>query len=364
MIYILLTALLFALNFKFQSNSYKSNVQVYYFVWFVLFLFSAFRYEVGCDWISYKYIIEDISYLDTWEVINRRDPLFWALLDSVNKFNLPYAFINIFSSAIFFVGVHILARRQPNPIGFLVVLFPILIMNMPMSGIRQGAAIGIMCIAIVAIIDKRPIHFLLWVFLATGFHVSAFAFIALMPFASGKYDQKRILAAALLVLLALFFLYFTGSAKVAQNAYIGTRRESYGAIYRIGMLTLTGLYFLLFVKKKWQRTFPQDFNIVNVGVIGMMVMMFIVPISTIISDRYGYYFIICQAMIFARLPYLRFENKSNQALYCILPYLGLFIVFTVWVYSSWHFAPCYLPYKSLIFNLFGDFVTKYPDDVF
>ena len=60
------------------------------------------------------------------------------------------------SSAIFFLGVHVLARRQPDPLGFLVLLFPILIINMPMSGIRQGAAIGLLCIAFVAFIDRRP----------------------------------------------------------------------------------------------------------------------------------------------------------------------------------------------------------------
>ena len=99
---------------------------------------------------------------------------------------LPYPVANIASSAVFFLGVHVLARRQPDPLGFLVLLFPILIINMPMSGIRQGAAIGLLCIAFVAFIDRRPLWFAFWVVLAAGFHISVLIFMLLLPVATGS----------------------------------------------------------------------------------------------------------------------------------------------------------------------------------
>ena len=256
MIYILLTAFMFAINFNFQSRSPKSNTQMYYFILFTLLLFTALRYEVGCDWVSYALYLNDLENLSFSVLMSRRDPLFWLLFFSVDKFNLSYPFVNIFSSIIFFMGVHILARRQPSPLAFLVALFPILIMNMPMSAIRQGAAIGIICIAIVAIIDKRPMHFILWVLLATGFHASALAFIALLPFASGNYNKKRFVIAAILVFMVLIFLYSTLMQTVAGH-YIGSNEEAHGAIYRVGMLTVTGLFFLLLVKKNGSKVSPK-----------------------------------------------------------------------------------------------------------
>jgi hypothetical protein len=349
MIYILLIIFMFTLCFKFQPKSHKSFIQIYYFTLFGLFLFSAFRFGVGCDWIAYQKMFDNAKGIDWLFIQKVRDPLFWTLLRWANNMDLSYPFINIISSAIFFIGVHILARRQPNPLSFLVLMFPILIINMPMSAIRQGAAIGLICIALVAIIDKRPIHFLLWGFLAAGFHTSALAIIALLPFATGRFNYTRFVIAALLACLVLIILFYSGSAERASSVYIGTHREAYGAPYRIGMLTLSALYFLLFVKKKWQQTFPQDYNIVILGVIGMILIVFLVPVSTIISDRYGYYLIPLQAMIFARLPYLRF--KSNQWLYCVLPYLGLFITFIIWTQISYHFNACYIPYDSWIFGL-------------
>ena len=353
MFYILLTAFLFVLSFIFQPNSHKSYTKIYYFVFFGLFLFSAFRYEVGCDWFSYENMFGIGPDLDmfSWSFIQKeREQLFWLFIIWLNNLNLPYPFINIISSAIFFTGVHILAQRQPSPLSFLVLIFPFLIINMPMSGIRQGAAIGLICIAIVAIIDKRPKHFLLWVSLATGLHVSAFIFYALLPFATGRYTNVRYVLASLLTVFVVTILFYTGSAKQASMAYVGSLYyEAFGAPYRVGMLTVSGLYFFLFVKKKWQQNFPQDYGIIKLGALGMIVMIFLVPLSSVISDRYGYYLIPFQAMIFARLPYFSF--KSNKLLICLLPYLGLFVVFIVWTQISYHFNRCYIPYDNWIFGL-------------
>ena len=351
MFYILLTAFLFVLSFIFQPNSHKSYTKIYYFVFFGLFLFSAFRYEVGCDWFSYENMFGIGPDLDmfSWSFIQKeREQLFWLFIIWLNNLNLPYPFINIISSAIFFTGVHILAQRQPSPLSFLVLIFPFLIINMPMSGIRQGAAIGLICIAIVAIIDKRPKHFLLWVSLATGLHVSAFIFYALLPFATGRYTNVRYVLASLLTVFVVTILFYTGSAKQASMAYVGSLYyEAFGAPYRVGMLTVSGLYFFLFVKKKWQQNFPQDYGIIKLGALGMIVMIFLVPLSSVISDRYGYYLIPFQAMIFARAPYFRF--KSNQLLYCITPYLGLLLAFILWTQLGYHFDYCYEPYANWIF---------------
>lgn len=353
MVYSLITILIFTLSFQLQSSINKSYIKTYYLVFLGLFLFSAFRYEVGCDWLSYENMFEAASEIDLSLLVAKRDPLFWILQKWVSYMNLPYPVINIISSALFFMGVHILARRQPSPIAFLVLIFPILIINMPMSAIRQAAAIGIICIAIVAIIDKRPLNFLLWVLVASGLHTSAIVFLVLLPFASGRYSNLRLVVAGIFSVTVLYFLRYSGSGEHATSVYIGGDREAYGAVYRVGMLALTGLYFFLFIKKKWQLTFPKDYGIVSLSSLGMIMLIFFVPLSTIISDRYGYYLIPFQAIIFARLPYLQF--RSNHLLNCALPYIFLFIAFFVWTQNSWHFNKCYLPYDNWIFRIPNSF---------
>ena len=61
MVYSLITILIFTLSFQLQSSINKSYIKTYYLVFLGLFLFSAFRYEVGCDWSSYENMFEAAS---------------------------------------------------------------------------------------------------------------------------------------------------------------------------------------------------------------------------------------------------------------------------------------------------------------
>jgi len=350
MLYLGIANMLFLLRYALASAQ-GARRQIYYVVLWALFLFSAFRFQVGCDWSGYYYQYLGAANIEWSLIFNRRDPIWWATLVGIREVSLPYPVANIISSAVFFTGVHVLARRQPDPLGFLVLLFPILIINMPMSGIRQGAAIGLLCIAFAAFIDRRPIWYAFWVVVATGFHASALIFLLLLPLATGRYTKSRLILAAFLAIPGAFFLASGESAEVASIRYIGTGVEAFGAVFRVGILGLSALYFFLFVRKKWMRIFPQDYSIVSIGAIGMALAFLLIPVSTVIADRFGYYLIPIQAMIFARLPYLPF--KSNHALHSALPYLLLLLVFGVWTQFSGHFQKCYIPYNSWFFGLPG-----------
>lgn len=355
MLYLGLTNVLFLLRYA-LANAQGLGRQLYYAVLLGLFLFSAYRYQVGCDWSGYynQYLVAANT---DWAFLRKSsEPIWWAFLKSIEAAGLPYPVANIVSSAVFFVGVHVLARRQPDPLGFLVLLFPILIINIPMSGIRQGAAIGLLCIAFTAFIDRRPIWFLVWVVLATGFHVSALIFMLLVPLASGRYTNMRLVAAVTLAIPGAILLASGESGELASSRYIGTGVEAFGAVFRVGFLGLSAVYFYLFVRKKWMRLFPQDYSLVSIGAIGMVLTLLLLPVSSVISDRFGYYLIPLQVMIFARLPFLSF--KFNQALHSAIPYLVLLVIFGVWSQLSGHFQKCYIPYNTWIFGLPGEDILR------
>jgi hypothetical protein len=325
--------------------------QVYFVVLFGLFVFSAFRYQVGCDWGGYHYQYLGAADFDWSSVTKIREPIWGAILGWIQRMGLPYPVANIASSAIFFLGVHVLARRQPDPLGFLVLLFPILIINMPMSGIRQGAAIGLLCIALVAFIDRRPLWFAFWLVLAAGFHTSVMIFMLLLPVATGKYTWNRLLLAAFIAIPGAFALALGEAGELATSRYIGTGTDAAGAIFRGGVLSLSSMHFFLFLRKKWLQTWPKDYSLVSIGAIGMALAFLAIPVSTVIGDRLGYYLIPIQAMIFARIPIL--PLRINAQLHAALPYIGLALVFTVWTQLSWHFKHCYIPYQSWIFGFPG-----------
>lgn len=350
MLYLGLTNILFMLRYAFAGRG-VARVQIYYPVLFGLFLFSAFRYKVGCDWSGYYFQYQNAVILGWSAITEVREPIWWAILGFIRSADLPYPVANIVSSGIFFAGVHKLARRQPDPLGFLVLLFPILIINMPMSGIRQGAAIGLLCIAFTAFIDRRPLKFGLWVVLAAGFHASALIFMLLLPVSTGRYTRGRLILAAILALPGAFFLASSEAAEVASSRYIDTGIDAAGAAFRVGILGLSALYFFLFVRRKWLLAWPRDYSLASIGAIGMALAFLLVPISTVIGDRFGYYLIPIQTMIFARLPYLPF--RKNAGLHSALPYFGLLLVFAVWSQLSGLFQQCYIPYQTWILGFPG-----------
>ncbi|MCV2877667.1 EpsG family protein [Sedimentimonas flavescens] len=345
MIYLLITMMLFMLRYMLMRKS-RARDQIYSVILFGLFLFSAFRYEVGCDWSGYYYQYYRAFEKSLTTIVSEREPIWWLILSRLSLHEIPYPWINVVSSAVFFVAIHVLARRQPDRLGFLVLLFPILIINMPMSGIRQGAAIGIMSAAFVAFTDKKLLKFVLLTALASGFHASAMAFLLLAPLVRGNYTKTRLGLAALLAIPGGFILLGSESAELAVDRYIDTEIDAAGAAFRVGILLLSGIFFFAVLRRPWRKAFPSDYRIASIGSLMMIAMAALVPISSVIGDRLGYYLIPIQSLIFARIPYL--PLMRHRALYIAAPYLGLFLVFTVWSLASSHFNQCYVPYNSWI----------------
>jgi hypothetical protein len=326
---------------------------LYWVVLIGLFLFSAFRFRVGCDWGGYyqNFILSlTYSYADAASV---REPLWWIVLVALNRADLAYPWVNVLTSAIFFIGVNALARRQPDRLGFLVLLFPVLIINIPMSGIRQGAAMGLFCYAIIAFIDRRPLRFLGWTLLASTIHASAMTFAVLAPFATGRLTKARMALAATMAVPAILYISQRDDVTLAMSRYVGSDVEAFGAAFRIGLLTLTAVYFLLILRKPWKQRFPSDYGIVNMGSWMMLLITLALPFSSVIADRFGYYMIPLQTMMFARIPYLNLG--ATRKLQSVLPYLVLLLVFAVWSLNSSLFEACYNPYQSWLFG--------YPDGV-
>ena len=263
--------------------------QLYFALLLALFLFSAFRFEVGCDWTGYinqYFVFRDMPLSETW---SNREGLWLSLLVLQNQLNLPYPWINVVSSTIFFVGLHAMARRQPDPLAFLVLLFPILIVNMPMSGIRQGSAIGLMFTAFNAFVDRKTIRFVLLTFIAAGFHASALVFLLLAPLVAGGFSWRRLVVACILALPGAYFMVQGDTVGIATDRYVGTAVDAAGAAFRVGLVGVTAAYFLYFLRWDWLRNFPVDFKLAMVGCILMLAMIPLLLISSVIADRLAYY---------------------------------------------------------------------------
>ena len=84
MLYLGLTSLLFFLRYALLGRN-KARVQVYYPVLIALFLFSAFRYAVGCDWYGYYNQFDVAENFDWATLTSIREPVWWADMESRRK---------------------------------------------------------------------------------------------------------------------------------------------------------------------------------------------------------------------------------------------------------------------------------------
>ena len=69
MLYLGLTSFLFLLRFALAGQGTARN-QLYFIVLASLFVFSAFRYQVGCDWSGYYYQYLGAANFD-WSSVTR-----------------------------------------------------------------------------------------------------------------------------------------------------------------------------------------------------------------------------------------------------------------------------------------------------
>ena len=256
---------------------------------------------------------------------------------------LDYPFINVLSSIFFFVGLNALARRQPDPIGILTLAFPILIINLAMSGIRQAIAVGFFCFACNAFIESRLLRFILFILVGSAFHSSVLIFLTLTPLVRGEYSFRRTAVGALLALPGIYYFMTSPAFEVYSQRYIGTAAEAYGAPFRTGLLALTGIAFLWFLDDKWKASRSNDYKFVKICSYLMILIFPLAIYSSVIGDRIGYYLIPIQLVILARLPLLL--NGKYKTAIAFAPYMVGALFLTTWVELSSLFDQCYGSYQ-------------------
>jgi hypothetical protein len=315
-----------------------------------LFVFVAFRYEVGCDWNGYALLFDNARYSTIGDSLQGREPAFSIINYLLNYYDFDYPYINVISAVFFFTGFCALALRQPDPLGFLILAFPVLIINLSMSGIRQAMALGIICIAYNAFVDRKLIRYVALVMFAVTFHSSAVVFLVLAPFIGRERSfLLNIAMAAVLAYVGTFFyhemfgMYSARYVDVDSEQYMGSQAQAAGAVYRCGLLALTAAAFILFLNDRWKDTCPHDHMLVWIGSYFMLVVLPISLFSSVIGDRFGYYLNPIQLIILARLPVL-FRTRNPIGLGTV-PYAVSAIVLGTWAYASDLFQLCYIPYK-------------------
>jgi hypothetical protein len=317
--------------------------------WLVVFvlltLMIGLRHKVGGDWVNYLVNLENIkdqTFSDLFDG-GHGDPadrlLNWLSAQS----GLGIYFTNSVYGALFSWGLLAFCRHQPRPWLALTVAVPYLITVVTMGYSRQGVAIGLAMLGLVALDNKSVLKFLFWIGFAATFHKSAIILV-MAPALAGT--RRWVLTLLLLgVTLALLFgLLLQEAVDNLRVGYIDAKYESSGAAIRVAMNALPAALFLLFRRRfqlqPAQRTF---WTWVAVGAIAFVAILYISPSSTAV-DRVALYWIPLQLFVWSRVPdAMGHHGRANAAWVCAVVGYSAAVHF-VWLFFATH-AHLWLPYN-------------------
>jgi hypothetical protein len=316
-------------------------------IWLVVFLLLTmmigFRHEVGGDWPTYIQHISGMQGTLFSEALTSNDPAYSVLAWSGVQFGAGVYLVNLVCAIFFTSGLIVFCRSQPLPWLALAVAVPYLVTVVAMGYTRQGVAIGIAMLGLVAMSQGNTLRFVLWIGLAAAFHKSA---IILVPLAVLASTQRRVFTLIWVFItgLALFVLLLQESVDLLMAGYIEASYQSSGAAIRIAMNALPAAFFLIFRTRfelsPQQRVF---WTWMAWSALLFVVMLMLSPSSTAV-DRVALYWIPLQLFVWSRLPQAMGRRAGTQLQWLMVVLVYAFAVHLVWLFYADH-RMSWLPYK-------------------
>lgn len=309
----------------------------------VMVLMIGLRHQVGGDWLTYAEAIQRASHDSLQTAVTQGDPAYSVLNWLAARLDLGPYFVNTVCAALFAWGLVVFCRAQPRPWLALVVAVPYLVTVVAMGYTRQGTAIGLAMLGLVALADRKTMRFVLFVALAATFHKSA---VILMPLAILAGTRNRWWTALWVGLASLLFyvLLLQESVDALNVNYIGAQYESSGAAIRVAMNAVPAVLFMgfrrRFVMLAADRTFWTWMSLGAIAFVGLLVVS---PSSTAV-DRVALYWIPLQLFVLSRLPDVLGRRHGPNGIWvrAVVGYSAA--VLFVWLFFA-QTAFAWLPYQ-------------------
>jgi hypothetical protein len=206
------------------------------------------------------------------------------------------------------------------------VAVPYLVIVVAMGYTRQGVAIGLAMLALVALSERKLLRFVLFVAVAATFHKSA---VILLPLAVLAGTRQKLWTVFWMGLsFALFYvLLLQDSVESLHSGYIAAEMQSEGAALRAAMNAVPALMFLM-----------------SLGALGLVAMLLGFSSASTAVDRVALYWIPLQLVVLSRLPQAiaRKGSLERYLVFGVVAYSAA--VLFVWLVFSAH-SPEWLPYQ-------------------
>ncbi|HEY5106831.1 MAG TPA: EpsG family protein [Caulobacteraceae bacterium] len=309
-----------------------------------LILIIGLRDHIGIDWANYEDKFHDYQVQSLFQILLGPEPGFGLINWISAQFGWGVYGVNFFSAVILITGLTFFLIRQPNIWRCLALAAPILLVQMGMNLIRQACAIGFICLALNAFVDRRLYRYILFSVLAFTFHQTAIVFVPLAI----MIRHSRTLIFPIIVPLAgvvLVIFLFRGVEFYRDTYILQDLGGAAGGFPRIALNLIALAVFAAF-RNYWAKEYGEYriFAILSIIILSVTPLFVFAQVAV---DRLEYYFIPVQIAVISRTAGVlppRIAVPFKLVMFAIYA-----AVMGAWFHFSWIAQLNWLPYRSLVF---------------
>ncbi|MHA7887794.1 EpsG family protein [Roseicyclus sp.] len=323
-----------------QRNTLFFALSGVFLVWFM-----GFRYETGCDYFSYLHRWINFSPPDSAvRLLQGEEAGFAFLQGSIKASGLDYTWLNVAASTILVLCYIKFARAHQFAPLILALLFPVIIIQLGMSGIRQALAGAFLMLAFNAFARQEKLWTAVWILIGMQFHASVVMFLPIALLA-GREINTITLAVSLAILGPVAGLLLADRFDTYESRYIEGTVTSGGAIIRYALIFMP-LPLLIVHRQKIKRAFPEVYPLLKLGALSILALAPLVVLSSIALHRLNYYVMPLSILIFVYAGAVLSKKPQHGHLLAVLAYGGYSLS---WFLISRHAQLCYVPYQNTWF---------------
>lgn len=297
----------------------------------LIFCLLALKGIVGCDYIGYYYHYIYFNPNETFVKL-RGEIGWWYIEYFIYNSGLGYQWYYFISGAIgaFFL---FLTQKEIKSTGLLIIIYPIIIIQLGLSGIRQFAAVCLVMFIISKYIFNPPrsiIPFVVTILIAATFHISSIAMFLFLPLLK---KLSGIILAVLIIsgLLGILSSFSEAVYSTYETAYLYEgARGSNGAWIRF---ILTALILAI-------GAYSADAYYLRIAITIILFGLLVGTINSIALHRMNYYLYPLAGLLLIKYFKDDYDNRHILRLCYLLSVVYMFF----WFNFSTH-SHCLIPYK-------------------
>ena len=331
--------IIYLFSYTTKKFNVKTKKNVFFFLVFLLFfVIVGFRdFSIGTDTQSYIAFFKNVC-IYRWQIFNiSRFEYGYVILNVIISLftQNPRIFLIIFSFIVNFFMLQFIYKNSKIPLLSVIMLLGLLFFYNSMTMFRQYIALCLVLYSTKYIKEKKKFLFLLFIIIASSFHISAIVSVILYPISNMKFNIKKCLLFIVFTIIAIYIVNSRLSSILTlfnrDGFYIDTTS------YNISNILYTIVYLAMFIIANKLSINDTDRNDSYLFILLISISINFIAIGINSLSRLSLYFNIFSIVIFPNILY-KYVNFYNRTFWYILIFTFLIAYSTTILYyrPQWH----------------------------